>query len=249
DALPISPPHFEDKYALVVIGSTDIGNYYGIPEQDNPFNAAGRRMYNQLKMLGFEDENMIFLSSERASSRKLEETLKEFSGKIDSNDLFVAYISTHGSPFALMFDNDGRESFSTSEIENAFEQVQPKLGLLYLESCYSGSVASDLELPRYVIVSSTGKHTPSYSDTSFSSGIEFFSEFLENSSDLNADGLVSIAEAFVKSNEDALAYQQRRISEGSEFAEMASFEQMMYVGSEVPDSAYSYITGAEGWQK
>lgn len=232
---------FQDKYALVVIGSTDIGHYYGIREQDNPFNASGRRVFNELKMLGFKDENMVFISGETASSRKVEDAVKEFAQKVDSNDLFVAYIGTHGSPFALMFDNDGRESFSTSEIENAFEQVQPKLGMLYLDSCYSGNVISDLELPKYVLVSSTGKHSPSYSDTSFSPGIRFFSQFSDSAADLNNDGHVAIGEAFAKSNEDALAYQQRLINEGSELAGMAGFEQIMYVGSEVPDSPYSYF--------
>ena len=239
-----SPPrsNFEDKYALVVIGSIDIGHYYGIREQDNPFNASGRRVFNELKKLGFKEENMVFIGGETASSRKVKDAVEGFAQKVDSNDLFVAYIGTHGSPFALMFDNDGRESFTATEIENAFEQVKPGLGVLYLDSCYSGNVISDLELPRYVLASSTGRHTPSYSDTSFSPGIRFFSEFSSADADLNNDGRVSIAEAFITSNEDALAYQQELISEGSEFAEMAGFEQMMYVGSEVPDSVYYSFT-------
>ncbi len=224
-----------------MIGSTDIGHNYGFSGYDNPFNASGRRVYNELKMLGFKEENMQFITGETASARKIEDAARDFAQKVDSNDLFVAYIGTHGSPFALMFDNDGRESFTTSEIERAFEQVNPKLGMLYLDSCYSGNVISDLELPKYILVSSTGKHTSSYSDTGFSPGIEFFSQFSSSDADLNNDGHITIAEAFEKSNENALAYQQRRINEGSEFAEMAGFEQMMYVGSEVPNSPYYYF--------
>lgn len=206
-------------------------------------------MYNELKMLGFADENMVFISGENASSRKIESVVKDFAQKVDSNDLFVAYIGTHGSPFALMFDNDGNESFSTSEIEGAFEEVNPKLGVLYLDSCYSGNVISDLELPKYVLVSSTGQHSPSFSDTTFSPGINFFGQFLDSAADMNEDGYVTIAEAFANSNEDALAYQQERINAGSEMAEMAGFEQMMYVGSEVPDSPYSYFSDILGRQK
>ncbi|MDI6737523.1 MAG: C13 family peptidase [Nanoarchaeota archaeon] len=238
---------FQDKYALVVIGSTNIGNYYGFSEQDNPFNASGRGVYNELKMLGFKDENMKFISGETASARKVEDAADEFAQKVDNNDLFVAYIGTHGSPFALMFDNDGRESFTTTEIERAFEKVNPKLGVLYLDSCYSGNVISDLELPRYVLVSSTGKHSYSFSDTFFSPGISFFSQFSDSSADLNHDGHVTIAEAFAKSNEDTLAYQQERISAGSEMAARAGFEQMMYVGSQA--SPYYYLADVGGWRE
>lgn len=244
-----APPDsgFEDKYALVVIGSTNIGHYYGISERDNPFNASGKGVYNELKMLGFRDENMIFIGGERATARKIEQIVQDFSQKVDSNDLFVAYIGTHGSPFALMFDNDGRESFSTTEIENAFGQVNPKLGVLYLDSCYSGNVISDLELPKYVLVSSTGKHTRSYSDTTFSSGISFFSQFSDPAADLNNDGHVSIAEAFIASNEDSLNYQQQCINQGVEIAATAGFEQMMYVGSQ--SSPYYYFADIREWQR
>lgn len=232
---------FQDRYAVVVIGSHDIGNYSGIPESQNPFVAQGRGIYNQLKRLGFKEENMIFLSGNDASARVLEDKLEEMSIKVDGNDLFVIYIGTHGNPFALEMEADGTEMMTVSELSWMLEDIKPKLGLIYVDACYSGSFISDIELENYVAISSTGHYTPSYSNTTFSAGLEFFTTLKNQGADLNEDGYITIAEAFISSNESALRYQQEQINNGSELAEIAGFEQEMYVGDNV--SEYYYIGG------
>lgn len=233
--------NFQDKYAVVVIGSQDIGNYSGIPESQNPFVAQGRGVYNQLKKLGFKEENMIFLSGNNASARVLEDKLEEMSAKVDSNDLFVTYIGTHGSPYALEMEADGTEMMAVSELSGMLKDIKPKLGLVYIDACYSGSFISDIELENYVAISSTGHYTPSYSSTTFSAGLEFFTALGSQGADLNEDGHITIAEAFISSNESALRFQQEQISNGSEMAGMAGFEQEMYIGDNV--SEYYYIGG------
>ena len=230
---------FEDRYAIVVAGSGDIGNYYGIPDAQNPFYLHGRNVYNQLQQLGFHREDMTLITNGTASYSKLKRVIEEYVDKVDSNDLFVVYIGTHGSPFNLTLEGDGNEGLSVTELERLLEEVKPKLGIVYVDACYSGAYISDLSLDDYVAISSTGHYTGSYSDTTYTSGLEFFTAFSLPSSDANGDGNVSIAEAFEASNESSARYKQERISAGSEMAESAGFEQEMYIGERA--SPYYYL--------
>lgn len=230
---------FQDKYAIVVAGSGDIGNYYGIPDAQNPFYLHGRNVYNQLQQLGFDREDMTLITNGTASYSKLKRIIEEYADKVDSNDLFIVYIGTHGSPFSLTLEGDGIEGLSVTELERLLEEVKPKLGIVYVDSCYSGAYISDLSLDDYVAVSSTGHYTGSYSDTTYTTGLEFFTAFSLPSSDTNGDGNITIAEAFEASNESSARYQQERIAAGSEMAEIAGFEQEMYVGEKA--SAYYYL--------
>lgn len=230
---------FQDRYAIVVAGSGDIGNYYGIPDAQNPFYLHGRNVYNQLRQLGFESEDMTLITNGIASYSKLKRVIGEYAEKVDSNDLLVVYIGTHGSPFSLTLEGDGNEGLSVTELERLLEEVKPKLGIVYVDACYSGAYISDLSLDDYVAISSTGHYTGSYSDTTYTSALEFFTAFSLPSSDANGDGNITIAEAFEASNESSARYQQERISAGSEMAESAGFEQEMYVGEKA--SAYYYL--------
>lgn len=230
---------FQDRYAIVVAGSGDIGNYYGISDTQNPFYLHGRNVYNQLQRLGFGREDMTLITNGTASYSKLKRVIGEYAEKVDSNDLFVVYIGTHGSPFSLTLEGDGNEGLSVTEFEGLLEEIKPKTGIVYIDACYSGAYISDLSLDDYVAVSSTGHYTGSYSDTAYTPGLEFFSAFSLPSSDANGDGNITIAEAFEASNKSSLRYQQNRIVEGSEMAEEAGFEQEMYVGERA--SPYYYL--------
>jgi len=216
----------QDKYALIVVGSSDIGNYYGIPQSQNPFYIDGVMIRDRLEQNGFKRENIHFLHGADASYAKLTETADELSRKVDGNDAFVAVISTHGTPFALELEADS-QMMRSGQLEDAIEKIRPKVGFLYIDACYSGSIVRDLDLPNYVRVSSTESGTPAYSSTEFSGARNYLKALFDEGSDANKDGRVTFAEAFMASNESAERYQAGL---NSQMADMASFEQQMYYG-------------------
>lgn len=229
----------QDKYALIVVGSSDIGNYYGIPDSQNPFNLEGRAIKADLMRNGFPEDNIYLIDSDHASYSNLLEATGELSRKVDNNDAFIAVISSHGTPFAIEMQNDGI-MMSNGRLEDALENIHPEVGILYIDACYSGNIISSLDLPDYVKISSTESGELSYSDTFFSGSRNFISALFDENSDSNNDEKITIAEAFEASNASAARYQEAR---RGGMADEASFKQQMYYGENA--SPYWYIAEEE----
>lgn len=214
------------KYALIVVGSSNIGHYYGVQEGQNPFYLDGAVIKDELLQNGFKPENIYFLHGANASRRKLSEAIGELEQKVGNDDAFVAVISAHGGPFSIELEGDGR-MMPAREVADLLDDVNPAVGLVYVDSCYSGGFIGEMDLDDYVKISSTESTTPAYSNAEFSGARNYLRALFDGHSDINSDGEVTFAEAFGVSNETAARYQAEH---NSPMAEMASFEQQMYYG-------------------
>lgn len=141
-----------------------------------------------------------------ATQQNLRAILKDFYAKIDDNDIFVVYIGTHGAPSFLEMELDLplRDTFIQEELEN----IHPGFGLLYLDSCSSGTFIRSLGLPEYVLVSLTGD-TLGWGDRYFSGGAYFFENLNDPEADANVDGHVTIEEAFTLADREAAEHRKR----------------------------------------
>lgn len=276
------------KYAFVIVGSGrgTRGESLSDPIDRNGFWLGGVRVYDSLREMGFQPENMRFLFStgdpdfadtleSRAIQRVKEEQfnntydnkatkaniniqLNRFAGLVDSNDIFALYIGTHGAESILELEADGYFGIWTvNEVQKSVDKINPGFGLLYSDACHSGAFIKQLELPEYVVMSTTGEHTYGWGDRYFSGGSFFFQNMTDPQADTNVDGLITVNEAYIRggiesqahmnSIDDYLHYTYNWGGFGSYETEMAtgevSVEQRMVVGSSVNADFYFVDTG------
>jgi len=267
------------KYALVVVGSSrgERGQSLLDPYDKNSFFLAGVYVYQYLKDMGFKEDNIKFLYStgdpdfeEKLNSATIEDIKREqfgkydnkatqenlallterLSQKVDDNDIFVLYIGTHGSPKSLEMEADKDDGLYYNELQQMLEKINPGMGLVYLDSCYSGAYIKKLDLPRYILVSTTGEHTYSWVDRDFSGGRFFFENLTDPESDKNLDGKISIREAFIHTTKEAKEHMQRiddylrteynwgRYGSYENVIKSILVEQTMIVGKDASDEFY-----------
>jgi len=235
DEAPRTEENESVRYALIMTGSTrgESGLSLADPLDRNFFSLSTARVYDSLRDLGFQPENIRVLHpgqpsfddpmEERAfaalqeeqfngtyntaaTQQNLRNILKDFYARVDDNDIFVIYIGTHGAPSFLEMELDLplRDTFIQEELEN----IHPGLGLLYLDSCSSGTFIRSLDLPEYVLVSMTGDML-GWGDRYFSGGSYFFENLGEPEADANVDGHVTIEEAFTLADREAAEHRKR----------------------------------------
>ncbi|MFH1066023.1 MAG: hypothetical protein V1734_05955 [Nanoarchaeota archaeon] len=204
----------------------------------NFFWLGGVRVYGSLRNMGFKPENMRFLYStgdpdfndtlesraiqmvkeeqfnntydNKATEANINIQLKRFAGLVDSNDIFAIYIGTHGAPSFLEVEADGYfGSWSVREVQAGVEQINPGFGILYSDACHSGAFIKQLNLPEYVLMSTTGEHTYGWGDRYFSGGAYFFQNLTDGEADANVDGKITVLEAFNRSQQEGYGHMQR----------------------------------------
>lgn len=274
----------QDKYALIVIGSSRGEHEPTLrdPLDRNYFFLGGVSVYKALRKIGFEDENMRFLYVDgnpdftesinaeaiaeikerqfnglydnRATHSNIRAVSEEFAQKVGINDAFIFYIGTHGEPFRIEIEEDGTDRLTPSELEDMLKPIQPKVGLLYLDACDSGRFIEELDLPKYVKIASTPAGRIGWADRGFSNGSLFFENLTDNNADMNHDGKITFAEAFIQTNseaEDHMFSIEDYLSENYVWAagtfttnmREISVEQSMLLGEEA--SPYWYLAETE----
>ncbi|MEA3378171.1 MAG: caspase family protein [Nanoarchaeota archaeon] len=205
------------------------------PIDKNTFFLNGTYVYKHLQELGFKDKNMYFFYddgqpdfSEKSNSRtikylqrhkfksprksnmatisNLDKLVNKLSKKVDSNDVFVLGIGTHGNPSIIVMRD---ELLYAKSLEAIAKKIKPGFGLLFIDSCHSGAYIQNINLEDYVVLSGTQKHTYGWSDRDFSSYRYFFQNLMDPESDTNVDGKITIREAFERSNLEGLAHIKR----------------------------------------
>lgn len=153
-----------------------------------------------------------------ASKENIEKLFEVLSHKIDSHDLLLVYTSDHGdrllfdpeSPAnqseprekqddikisALCLNGYGSGQYITEiDMSRYLDAISPKLGILVFTQCYGGGFAARMGHGRYIGVSASGADQMANNLHSF--GTEFLNAFINNQTDNNHDGKISIKEAF-----------------------------------------------------
>ncbi|MBI1968972.1 caspase family protein [Candidatus Woesearchaeota archaeon] len=223
------------RYALIMTGSTrgESGLYLADPLDRNFFSLSGARVYDSLRELGFQPENVRVLHpgqpsfddpmearafaalqeeqfngtyDTEATQQNLMDILDEFTVRIDDNDIFVVYLGTHGAPSFLEMERDF--PLTNAFIQERLGKIRPGLGILYLDSCSSGTFIRSLDLPEYVLISLTGDML-GWGDRYFSGGAYFFENLNDPEADANVDGHVTIEEAFILADREAAEHRKR----------------------------------------
>ncbi len=215
------------------------GDEYHDPIDKNLFWLNATYTYRHLEELGFKHENIYFLyadgkpdfdeplnretigkirrnefnepvSKKKATIGNLEDVVTGLSSKVDGNDVFVAVISTHGSPSSLeMHGGIFGDSMEPSVLGAMMKKVKPGMGLLYVDACHSGSYIKKMELDGYVVISGTEEHTNGWGDRDFASSRLFFENLLDPESDVNVDGKITFNEAFDRTKKESLEHMER----------------------------------------
>lgn len=228
------------RYAFVIVGSGrgTRGESLSDPIDRNGFWLGGVRVYDSLREMGFQPENMRFLFStgdpdftdtlearaiqmvkeeqfndtydNKATKANINIQLQRFAGLVDSNDIFAMYIGTHGSENMLELEADGYfGAWSVHEVQKSVDKINPGFGLLYSDACHSGAFIEQMNLPEYVLMSTTGEHTYGWGDRYFSGGSFFFQNMTDSQADTNVDGLITVNEAYVRGGIESQAHMQR----------------------------------------
>lgn len=156
------------------------------------------------------DEQFNGTYDNKATEANINIQLRRFAGLVDNNDIFVMYIGTHGAPSFLELEADGYfASWTVQEVQAAVDKINPGFGLLYSDACHSGAFIKQLNLPEYVLISTTGEHTYGWGDRYFSGGAYFFQNMTDGEADTNIDGKITVMEAYTRAQSEADAHMQR----------------------------------------
>lgn len=220
---------------MIITGSTrgESEPFLSDPLDEDFLSLSAARVYDSLRDLGFQPENMRVLHphqppfddpiearaletlreeqfnstyNNEATWENIRNHLKEFAERVDENDLFVLYITTHGAPTFLELQRG--PLLSSSVLQDWLEDVRPGVGLVYFDSCYSGDFIDRLSLPGYVLVSTTGSYL-GWGDRYFSGGSYFFENLGDPEADANIDGQITIEEAFTLTDREAVEHRKR----------------------------------------
>ncbi|RME55109.1 hypothetical protein D6777_01630 [Candidatus Woesearchaeota archaeon] len=203
------------------------------PYDRNGFFLQSTYVYKYLEEMGFRHENIYYLYADgkpdfseplnhsvierirenefnepvqkkMATIRNLENILQNLSRKVDSNDVLMVSIATHGNPYEIeMYGKIFADSLTPSRLSRMMQKIKPGKGVLYIDACHSGAFIKKLNLDDYVVISSTGEYTYGWSDRDFAGSSMFFRSAFDPQSDMNIDGKITIREAFQRSSEQA----------------------------------------------
>ncbi|MBW3013541.1 caspase family protein [Candidatus Woesearchaeota archaeon] len=199
----------------------DFFGSYG-PRSRERFLLEQIRIYNQLLDLGFKKENIRVLIPDGlnpknpashypdgfdklkeayrdtsynhdATEANLERTLAEMAKKVDSNDVFVLYLSTHGNlhrsygtdadgnfaarenSFAAI--DNGKDIVHDHELARYVRGINGGRELYLVDACHSGHFAKELGRGRDIVMTASMMHQPGVMDEDgYSFGIAFFDE-------------------------------------------------------------------------
>jgi hypothetical protein len=206
----INKIHVNEKYAVLISGHSELRHFKNI-----------KLAYKTLLSLDFKEENIFvfedysksenFELNQSSPKKRIKSVFQDLSKKINSNDVFLLYVTGHGSydnfnyklndsldqnqdPYLFL---DNSEKIYSNELKEYLDKLNPQTGLLIFDQCYGGGFAKNLGTNNLVALSASNEYQLSFSNkwTEF-----FWNSFLNNVGDQNSDEKVSILEAFNYAN-------------------------------------------------
>ncbi|MHC4660619.1 MAG: hypothetical protein ACYS8W_02910 [Planctomycetota bacterium] len=146
-----------------------------------------------------------FKGSYAATYSNIQSVIDSLKQKLDDNDQFVFYILTHGMANGTI-QLANRQSLTTSQMQTLFTGFKSKTNFLLFDSCYSGKIIDNIDIPNAVIVTATTNRTPGWVDRDFSNCAYFLESKLKKTNDKDKDGVVDAEEAFDAATKYAKKY-------------------------------------------
>lgn len=196
------PNQNQDKYAVLISGKTEISTqadlslaYQVLLENDFP----KRNIY----ILDRKGGQQFFYPVDGSAEKQEIKNLFSHLGKIvDDQDLLFVYLTDHGkrkksssgdsvSTFTLL-----GQYFDQREFSEYIKGINPRIGILLFDQCYSGGFAEECGKGKFIGIASTKKTSKGTNQIYRSMGGLFMYAFRdEENSDSNKDGKVSLQEA------------------------------------------------------
>lgn len=142
------PPRKRPAYAVVV----GIEQYrQGLPKAEFADHDARIMRDYLVKSLGYPEENVAFLSNDRATRTDLEKYFEKWLGnRVDQGDSVFVYFSGHGAPnpktgdaYLVPFDGDPAyietTGYSLKRLYESLAKLPAKEVVVLLDSCFSGA--------------------------------------------------------------------------------------------------------------
>ncbi len=203
------PAHQSRKYALLINGDGEVRHKRNI-----------LRAYQTLRKLGFEDANILVLSTEDPRTRRtcsagqrptlkhLEDTMDRLAGVLTSADLLVVYGTGHGD----FYEGEStlglwRDELYASELRDEVEAL-PARAVIVMDQCYSGGFLDAFKGTNARVISMATVDSRHETDCYYFARA-FWDSFLHpEQADANHDGKTSVHEAF----ETALKMHKRALA-------------------------------------
>ncbi len=216
-------PRIAQKWAVIV----GVGNYRNSEISDVRFAARdAQAVYDFLRSSSagpFQEDHVLFLKDEQATTRALREALFVFLQKASADDLVLIYFAGHGVPdptrpdnlYLLPHDAD-LSALATSglpmwDVKTALRRhIKAERVILIADACHAGGVAQgaanpinrafeDLFTPsRRLLLIAGHDHEPSHEDVRWGGGHGVFTynliEGLKGAADSDRNGIVTFAE-------------------------------------------------------
>lgn len=190
------------KYAILILGSASNKD-----RLDNFLDKTAFKIYNDLKDLGFSDENINFLAS--SSSSKISEDVvdsvftddmfkrvcSQLSDKMTKEDMLLFYYIGHGDKIKKDYGLlAGYGTVKLEFLETELKKLEHEYGIMIIDACYSGNFAKQFGKKNRVGVSNACENQLPWMFSKFS---PYLMDALkgEKEADKNKDNRVSLEEA------------------------------------------------------
>ena len=202
----------KNKYAILVLGA-----FPNKKMLDKNVQERALKVYDNLKELGFSDDNIYFLANHRADKEMdksdefftnygMRKVCSELSDKMTEDDLLIFCYIGHSKEadygnYALLKniyepDNPSLETndFYIAELEKELNKLKYNHAIMIFDSCYSGKFAKELKKDNRVIISTACDHQTTWVYSQFTT---ILTEALNGNkeADKNGDNRVSLEEA------------------------------------------------------
>ena len=142
-----------------------------------------------------------------ATAENIANALMKFGKVVTRNDIFVMYLGTHGAEDSVEIEAGNAEAY-VSWFQELLLNIHPRFGLFYSDACHSGVFIRALNLPDFILVSTTG-NALGWADRHYSGAAYFFQSLVDGEADTNVDGKITIEEAYWRSQARADSHMKR----------------------------------------
>jgi hypothetical protein len=201
-----------EKYAVLISGKTEERHVHNL-----------ELAYSTLLSLGFEKENIYIFDDKNNNSNNysiynittksnIRSTLKNLSDKINENDLFLLYTTSHGGRAIYKYPSfngidfyegvstltmASGEPLSSIELNDYLKNIQSNFSVYIFDQCRAGDFVNNVGESRFVGLA-PNIHSRKTSGNTWPHA--FWNAFINNKGDSNNDKRVSMLEAFRYAN-------------------------------------------------
>lgn len=206
----IRPNGEPDKYAVLISGETERRHGANISLAYQVLLEQEFQRENIYLLVSPVKENFYYPIDDFARRESIKMVFDHLRERIDEKDLLFVYVTDHGGRFTKTIEKNNEKSkvmlstvvlpgrnLGQREFARYLEGINSQTGIFLFDQCFSGGFAEEIGKGNYIAIASTQPEDTSKSRFQNSFGGYFMLALRDKAvSDLNADGRVSVEEAF-----------------------------------------------------